>query len=49
MILKLGHVRVSFQTQKEKSHLPPLNLKILTHTPNWTSKFETHKDVGDKF
>ena len=31
----------------EKS--PTLNLKILTPTPNLTSNFETHKNVGDNF
>ena len=32
-----------------KSHLPAVNLKILTQTPNLTSNFETHKNVGGNF
>ena len=35
--------------QKIKNHLPALILKIFIMTPNLTSNFETHKDVGDKF
>ena len=35
--------------QKIKNHLPAVILKIFIMTPNLTSNFETHKDVGDKF
>ena len=35
--------------QKMKNHLPAVILKIFIMTPNLTSNFETHKDVGDKF
>ena len=38
--LKLRPVRVNFQNQKQKSHLPVVNLKFLTQTPNLTSNFE---------
>ena len=41
--------KVNFQTQKNKNHLPALILKFLTTTPNLTSNFETHKNVGDNF
>ena len=33
----------------KKNHLPALNLKFLTATPNLTSNFETHKNVGYNF
>ena len=31
---------------KKKNHLPAVNLKFLTPTPNLTSNFETHDIVG---
>ena len=41
--------KTNFYTQKIKNHLPGVNLKFFITTPNLTSNFETHKDVGDKF
>ena len=34
--------------QKMKNNLPAVILKIFITTPNLTSNFETHKNVGDK-
>ena len=41
--------KANFYVQKMKSHVPAVNLKFFITTPNLTSNFETHKDVGDKF
>ena len=35
--------------QKKKNHLPAVNLKFLTQTPNLTWNFQTHNKVGDNF
>ena len=35
--------------EPKKNHLPAVNLKFLTPTPNLTSNFETHNNVGDNF
>ena len=39
----------NFYTQKIKNHVPAVNLKFFITTPNLTSNFETHKNVGDNF
>ena len=41
--------KANFPTKNQKSHLPMVILKFLTTTPNFTSNFETHKNVGDNF
>ena len=41
--------KANFYTQKIKNHLPAVNLKFCITTPNLTSNFETHKNVGDNF
>ena len=44
-----GEKKSELLGQKIKNHLPVVILKIFIMTPNLTSNFETHKDVGDKF
>ena len=44
-----GEKKSELLGQKMKNHLPAVILKIFITTPNLTSNFETHKDVGDKF
>ena len=41
--------KANFYIKNKKSHLPALILKFFTKTPNLTSNFETHKNVGDNF
>ena len=41
--------KANFYVQKMKSHVPGVNLKFFITTPNLTSNFETHKNVGDNF
>ena len=44
----LGVSKPNFYTKKKKkNHLPAVNLKFFITTPNLTSNFETHKNVGD--
>merc|ERR1712198_491925 len=40
---------LNFYTHQKKSHVPAVILKFLTTTPNLTSNFETHKNIGDNF
>ena len=44
-----GEKKIELLGQKMKNNLPAMILKIFITTPNLTSNFETHKDVGDKF
>ena len=41
--------KTNFYTQKIKNHLPGVNFNFFITTPNLTSNFETHKNVGDNF
>ena len=41
--------KIELLGQKMKNNLPAVILKFFITTPNLTSNFETHKDVGDKF
>ena len=41
--------KANFYVQKMKSHVPAVNLKFFITTPNLTSNFETHNNVGDNF
>ena len=41
--------KANFYVQKMKSHVTAVNLKFFITTPNLTSNFETHKNVGDSF
>ena len=44
-----GEKKSELLGQKMKNHLPAVILKIFITTPNLTSNFETHKNVGDNF
>ena len=49
IIFKILWKKWHFWNLKYKSHLPAVNLKILTQAPNLTSNFKTHKNVGGIF
>ena len=44
-----GEKKSELLGQKIKNHLPAVILKFFITTPNLTSNFETHKNVGDNF
>ena len=47
--LPAGEKKSELLGQKMKNHLPAVILKFFITTPNLTSNFETHKNVGDNF